>query len=594
MFKSDLQKLRNALEFTRIYKENSGDIYIREAKCLDFQLRRILVPLDENDGIAGRYEHDFAGFTSQVGGYSALIGGQYTYYFNDFDFTRAMLEHADALTAEEKRDLQAAQAFWHEENTARKLDIAFAKRYGYIPPKGYQGPGAGNCDCRVIIGGLGRKRPEAADRLAIVIMEASRRFREVVPQLTLRYYSGMDERVFQKAMEVNAEGTTFPIIYSDDTNIPAVEKVYGVSREEAEQYVPFGCGEYVLVGRSVGTPNNGINALKALEMALHNGLDKFQNVRCGVETGPLTAFDTFEKLYAAVLEQLYPVIDRFAVQKYLNYTVAGENAPYLHLSLLLDDCIARGKPVFEGGVRYLNASSEMFGIISCADSLTAIKTLVYDGKRFTLEQFVHMLDCDFEGFEAERKLCLEAPKYGNDDDAADAMAARLFADLADRTVEAGKAAGLDHYNIVSVNNSMSAEWGSLCEASACGRKRGSAMANANGASIGADKSGITALLNSMSKFDNTKHVGVINNVRFTKELFSGSMDKVGAVLKAFYENGGVQTNLCVIGRDDLENAMAHPENYQNLLVRIGGFSARFVTLNPVVQREIIERTTYGA
>ena len=750
MFKSDLQKLRNALEFTRIYKENSGDIYIREAKCLDFQLRRILVPLDESDGIAGRYEHDFAGFTSQVGGYSALIGGQYTYYFNDFDFTRAMLEHADALTAEEKRDLQAAQAFWHEENTARKLDIAFAKRYGYIPPKGYQGPGAGNCDCRVagtnvdfeklialgfdgldreidaaaekngassfydalklwieslrgacaryreqalslsetaeseparrrfaalsdallsiqhnppktflegvqlmwiysvssdlmnygrmddylgglyaadvdagriteedgvqivlalykhfkeinkihdcrvIIGGLGRKRPKAADRLAIVIMEASRRFREVVPQLTLRYYSGMDERVFQKAMEVNAEGTTFPIIYSDDTNIPAVEKVYGVSREEAEQYVPFGCGEYVLVGRSVGTPNNGINALKALEMALHNGLDKFQNVRCGVETGPLTAFDTFEKLYAAVLEQLYPVIDRFAVQKYLNYTVAGENAPYLHLSLLLDDCIARGKPVFEGGVRYLNASSEMFGIISCADSLTAIKTLVYDGKRFTLEQLVHMLDCDFEGFEAERKLCLEAPKYGNDDDAADAMAARLFADLADRTVEAGKAAGLDHYNIVSVNNSMSAEWGSLCEASACGRKRGSAMANANGASIGADKSGITALLNSMSKFDNTKHVGVINNVRFTKELFSGSMDKVGAVLKAFYENGGVQTNLCVIGRDDLENAMAHPENYQNLLVRIGGFSARFVTLNPVVQREIIERTTYGA
>ena len=134
MFKSDLQKLRNALEFTRIYKENSGDIYIREAKCLDFQLRRILVPLDESDGIAGRYEHDFAGFTSQVGGYSALIGGQYTYYFNDFDFTRAMLEHADALTAEEKRDLQAAQAFWHEENTARKLDIALATRYGSIPP----------------------------------------------------------------------------------------------------------------------------------------------------------------------------------------------------------------------------------------------------------------------------------------------------------------------------------------------------------------------------------------------------------------------------------------------------------------------------
>lgn len=168
--------------------------------------------------------------------------------------------------------------------------------------------------------------------------------------------------------------------------------------------------------------------------------------------------DVAAKRPRKVLLRHKPTIDRFAVHKYLNYKIAGENAPYLHLSLLLNDCIARGKATFEDGVRYLNASSEMFGIISCADSLTAIKTLVYDEKK----------------------------------------------------------------------------------------------------------------------------------------LFKGSMDKVEAVLKAFYDNDGVQTNLCVIGKDDLENAMVHPENYQNLLVRIGGFSARFVTLNPVVQREIIERTTYGA
>lgn len=141
---------------------------------------------------------------------------------------------------------------------------------------------------------------------------------------------------------------------------------------------------------------------------------------------------------------------------------------------------------------------------------------------------------------------------------ADDIATRLFTDIADLTMAAGKAAGLDHYNIVSVNNSMSAEWGNFCAASACGRKAGSPMANANGASIGADKCGITALLNSMSKFDNTKHVGVINNVRFTKELFKGSMDKVEAVLKAFYDNDGVQTNLCVIGKDDLENCHGAP------------------------------------
>lgn len=745
MFKTDVQKLRNALEFTRVYKENANDIYLREAACMDFQLRHILVPMDENDGIAGRYEHDFVGFSSQV-------GGTYTYYFNEHEFLNAYMacKQNGEITAAEDYALQAVQAYWHEENTARKVELEFSKRYGYVPPKAFPGAGVGNCDCRVagtnldfekliclgfdgldqeidraaevngassfytalklwieslrgaceryreqalelaekaeteeaktrftklaeallniqhstpktflegvqlmwiyavssdimnysrmddylgplyaadidagriteeeavqtvlylykhfkeinkihdcrvIIGGVGRKHRKEADRLAIVIMEASRRFRETVPQLTLRYYSDMDETVFRKAMEVNAEGTTFPIIYSDETNVPAVEKVFGVSHEEAEQYVPFGCGEYVMVGYSVGTPNNGINALKALEIALHNGLDFYQNVPCGEKTGDPAQFDTFEKLYDAVLAQLKPTIDRFAVHKYLNYKIAGENAPYLHLSLLLNDCIARGKATFEGGVRYLNASSEMFGIISCADSLTAIKTLVYDEKKLTLPELIDVLDHDFEGHDDIRRMCLSAPKYGNDDDTADDIATRLFTDIADLTMAAGKAAGLDHYNIVSVNNSMSAEWGNFCAASACGRKAGSPMANANGASIGADKCGITALLNSMSKFDNTKHVGVINNVRFTKELFKGSMDKVEAVLKAFYDNDGVQTNLCVIGKDDLENAMVHPENYQNLLVRIGGFSARFVTLNPVVQREIIERTTYGA
>jgi pyruvate-formate lyase len=118
------------------------------------------------------------------------------------------------------------------------------------------------------------------------------------------------------------------------------------------------------------------------------------------------------------------------------------------------------------------------------------------------------------------------------------------------------------------------------------------MSNGNGPSNGADKKGITALLNSMSKFDAAKHMGVINNIRLTKGLFKKSMPQVKALLSAFYENGGSQTNLCVIDKNDLENAVREPEKYQNLIVRIGGFSARFVTLSPVVQRELIERTTY--
>ena len=242
----------------------------------------------------------------------------------------------------------------------------------------------------------------------------------------------------------------------------------------------------------------------------------------------------------------------------------------------------------------MNASSEIFGIISTADSFTAIKKLVYEERAFTLTQLAEMLRKDFEGYEKEHRMLLNAPKYGNDDAVADEMAQRVFNHIADLTVEMGKKVGLNKYHIVSVNNSMSAEWGAYCIASPCGRRAFSAMSNGNGPSIGADKNGITALLNSMSKFDPEKHVGVINNVRFTKELFKNSYDKVKAVITTFLENNGVQLNISVVGRDDLENAMKHPEKYQNLIVRVGGFSARFVELSPVVQKEILMRTTYNS
>jgi len=449
-------------------------------------------------------------------------------------------------------------------------------------------------DTRVIIGGRGRRNTANADALAMTIMEASRRFREVVPQLTMRYYSGMDERLYDKALQVNAEGCTFPIIYSDDTNVPAVMKVYGVPEEEAERYLPFGCGEYVLEGLSVGTPNNGINLLKALEVTLRNGYDGYWDQQIGERTGAPEAYVTFEALWSAYSRQVEAVVYRAALHKRLNFDVAAQQSGYLHISLLMDDCIARGEGLLNGGVRYLNASSEIFGLISAADSFTAIKKLVYDEKKYTLRELVDILDGDFDGREDVRQECLKAPKYGNDDTAADEMAVRVFDHIAKMTIRTGELVGLQKYNIVSVNNSMSAEWGTSCLASACGRHKSAPMSNGNGPSIGADQNGITALLNSMSKFNPATHVGVINNVRFTKEMFKNSYGKVKAALRVFYENGGVQTNICAVGKDDMENAIKTPEKYRNLIVRIGGFSARFVELNPVIQNELILRTTYDA
>ncbi|MDR0301819.1 MAG: hypothetical protein LBI04_05845 [Treponema sp.] len=734
------QKIIYAIEFTDIYKKYSGDKFIREAKCVDFQLEHILQPLEEGDLIAGMMHHELVGFSSQY-------GGIYTYFFHEHEFRNVFENCKNELTEGVLKKAEMILEFWKKENTRKKVSDRFIHKYGKEPGDSYRSAGYANCDCRVagtnidfekltrlgldglddeinrytnkngnnsfyeslhqwidtirkscmryereavetanhcpqnkkddffklanalkaiqhhaprsfleglqlmwiysvcsdtmnygrmddylgrlyaqdladgrlteeegvrlilglykhfktidkvhdcrvIIGGAGRQNPKDADKLAMVIMEASLRFKETVPQLTLRYYKEMDDEVLNKALKLNAAGCSFPIIYSDETNVPAVEQLYDINKEEAEQYVPFGCGEYVIVGKSVGTPNNGVNLLKALEILLHRGYDPFFCEQIETNVPPLNSYQTFEDLYNALFEMIKPTIEKLAWHKYLNYRVAGHEAPYLHLSLLMDNCIERGKALLDGGVKYLNAASEIFGIISCADSLTTIKKLVYDEKRLSLEKLVEILDADFDGYDAEHKWMIDAPKYGNDIDEADKIAIRVFDEIARLTSECGEKAGLHKYKIVSVNNSMSAEWGYFCGASACGRKRSAPLSNGNGPSISADKNGITALLNSMSKFGNDNHAGVINNVRFTRELFSASFEKIKFLVLTFFENNGVQLNICAVGKEDMKNAMIHPEQYQNLIVRIGGFSARFVTLEPSVQREIILRTTY--
>ena len=447
-------------------------------------------------------------------------------------------------------------------------------------------------DSRIIIGGLGRKDPFAADRLALALIETSRRVQDVVPQLTLRYYSGMNGELMKKTLQNIQEGAVYPIVYSDDTVVPSVEKSYGISREMAQKWVPFGCGEYVIEGYGVGTPNTGATLSTALDVLLHRGVNSFSGQRIFPEMADPTEYRTFEQLFDAYSRMMQPIVEDMALSEEVNYQIAGEVAGYLLMSILMHDCVEKNLPLFRGGCRYLSATSEIFGLITFADSLTAIKKLVYEEKKFTLPELIHMLDVNFEGYESERQQLLAAPKYGNDDEEADAMAVRVFHHIAQQHIEAGKQTKLYRYMIVSVNNSGSAEKGEVSSATPCGRRKGLPLSNGNNPTLGADTNGLTATLNSMAKFDPADHVGVAHNIRFNRDMLRQNFDKIRLLLETFYENNGVQTNLSSVGKDELEDAMIHPEKYPNLLVRIGGFSARFVELSPVIQRELILRTTY--
>ncbi len=447
-------------------------------------------------------------------------------------------------------------------------------------------------DSRIFVGGKGRRNEANADRFALVALEATKRARCVAPQFSMRFYKGQNPALYQKGLDVIASGVPYPMMYNDDVNIPSVMNAFNVPYDDAIHYLPFGCGEYILYHRSVGTPSGVINLLQALSVTLNKGINPLTRQPMGLPASELGSFDTFNGLVNAYKKNVELYVEQLAFQEKLEYDFAAKGAPYLYLSMVFDDCIKRGKGVFGGGVRYLGGTLESYGNTNTANSLAAIKKLVYDDKKFTLEQVRKMIDANFVGYEKEQKMLLNAPKYGNDDNFADDIKVEVDRHICTVTRNMSKKAGLASYLIVIINNSANTTMGLQTAASPDGRLARTFMANANNPTGGTDKAGVTAFLNSLVKPATNIHAGAVQNMKFSKEMFSTYRSKTEALLKTYWEKGGAQCMITCIGREDLENAMKHPEKYPDLIVRVGGFSARFVELPREVQREILSRTLY--
>jgi len=428
---------------------------------------------------------------------------------------------------------------------------------------------------RVFIGGRGRGEEAAADRFALLAIEATRTVRSNQPQLSLRFYAGQNPELMDRALTALGEGCTFPMLYNDDVNISAVTRAFGVGESEAVHYTPYGCGEYVLAHRSLASPNGLVNLCKVLELALHDGWDPVARRQAGPHTGALATLTSFTALWRAYTAQVEHLIRALATHQQIEHTVAGGEAAYLFLSALYDDCITRARPLLGGGVRYLGGTLETYGNTNAADALTALNELVFCRRCLPLAEVVEACDADFhdERHEAVRRLLASAPKFGNDDPVADGMAARVHEHVCRFTrAEAGRV-GLHHYLVVIINNSANVILGRATAASADGRRAGSALANANNPAPGADRLGVTAFLNSLCRLDPALHAGSVQNMKFSRELFTRNRTKLEALLAGYWAKGGSQAMLSVVSRDDLAAALIEPEKWGHLMVRVGG-SAR--------------------
>lgn len=447
---------------------------------------------------------------------------------------------------------------------------------------------------RIIVGGKGRKHPKEADVFLHIAMKVAKNCRYVEPQFTLRFDKDTSEEIWDEALDALGAGATYPTLYNDDVNVPAVMYGMRVDEKAAEQYVPFGCTEFVIQGQSTGTPNICINLLKLLTIYMNDGIDPIDGKR---KSGPvplkkLEEYQTFEEFYDGYKALLDYYLDLSVKAQYHSYEVMNQHVSFLFTSLLTDDCIARGKALLDGGVRYLGGTNETYGNINTSDSLWVIRDLVFNQKKYTLRQLNDAMLANFNGYEALRKDCLNCDKYGNDLETADTMANDLYEFVAKGVRDRGIAIGMQYFLIVISNNQLNTEWGNRTAASPDGRLSCMYMNPANNPQGGANKSGPTAMLNSLAKFDAKYHGGSVQNIKFSPSMFNENRAVIKSLFKTYFAKGGCHLMVTVVDKGVLEDAVEHPENHPDLIVRVSGFSAVFVDLSPNIQQELLSRVLY--
>lgn len=447
-------------------------------------------------------------------------------------------------------------------------------------------------DGRIIVGGYGRRNTRNADKMCLVAIEACRQVKEVLPQFTLRFNKDTPKAVWEASLRCIEEGRTYPLLYNDDVLVPGLMEAFSVDRSRAETYMPLGCGEIEFDHYSIGSPNGSMNTLKILELAMRGGYEPMTGWTLGPKTPPLASCGSFEEFLSYYKQHLAAYIEAQAEFEAYEYKITGSMHPFMMVTMLYDGCLDKGKAIFDGGCAYLAGTLELYGNVNAANSLTAIKKSIFEDKSVTPQELEEALSNNFFGKERLRKQLMDVPKYGNDDDYVDSIFVDLHDFLSDTIRKQAARVGLASYLGVTINNAQNTTLGRWVGATPDGRKSGMPMANANNPAPGTDKRGLTAMINSLLKPSHANHAGMVSNFRFTRENFNNSREKMWGIMNNYFHRGGAHAMITVVGSEELKNAMEHPEDYGDLIVRVGGFSARFVDLKKDVQQEIYNRVTY--
>ncbi|MFC1717549.1 pyruvate formate lyase family protein [Candidatus Poribacteria bacterium] len=442
----------------------------------------------------------------------------------------------------------------------------------------------------VCISGLLPDGSDGTNDLTFMALEATRRIQKIAPNLSLRLHKDSPLDLWRKAVDVIETGVGMPALYNDDIFIPALMR-YGIPEEDARDYAMNGCSQVDIQGRShMGLEDGEMNLLKCLELALHDGFDPYTQRQIGPNTGDPRSFTSFQQIWQAYTTQVEALSKRLTDAANIVQKAHGETSLNLLRSLFVRDCIENGIDFKAGGPRYNHGQILTQGIANTADSLAAIKKLVFEDESISMDELLDAIYGDFPDESFRHMLIHESPKFGNDDDYVDSIAAHIIDHFYShlntyRTWRGGTFGG------GSIVFTRAAPFGSKVGATPDGRKAHSPLADSVGPTQGRDVHGPTAMFNSVAKVPQILAQSTyVLNVKFTPQIVRDNKDKLITLFQTYFRNGGQQIQVNVLDKEVLLKAKEHPEQYSGVIVRVGGFSDYFTRLSPELQDDVIART----
>ena len=459
-------------------------------------------------------------------------------------------------------------------------------------------PGIPNPIQNIAIGGQKPDGSDATNDLSLLMIEVTKHMQMPASNLSARFHRRRRRGSTWRPPTASRQESASRAVFNDETLVSGLTRI-GIPVEDARDVCFVGCIETFLPGKMPPWSDSRVNILKAVELALHNGVDPLTGRQVGPKTGALEELSTFDALKDAFAKQLERIVADHAVEINTSKLCDPQRFTSPLLSALTEDCIGRGRDMNDGGALYPDFHGMAgMGIATTTDSLTALRVLVYEQKRFDLADVVAALDRNFDGDEVLRQTLLNAaPKYGNGDAETDRLAAwvgELFCTecLKHETPAQGKKPAGRHVPLLAANVSNIGA-GKEVGATPDGRFALTPLSDAASPHFGRDVKGPTTVVRSLTTVDYSNVIGgTVVNMRFQPSAVAGEEGtrNLAALIRTYFEMGGAEMQFNVTRRAELEAARANPEDHRNLLVRVSGFSAYFVDLDNSVQEDILART----